>query len=44
VNIGKDNAGARDQYVYAVSSDQWDHGSNRRLGRVPASSIMRRQA
>ncbi len=44
VNFGKDNAGARDGYVYAVSSDQWDNGSNLRLGRVPSDSIMRREA
>lgn len=44
VNFGKNNANARDNYVYAVSSDQWDNGSNLRLGRVPADSIMRRGA
>jgi hypothetical protein len=40
VNSGKDNAGARDEYVYAVSGDQWDNGSNLRLGRVPADNIV----
>lgn len=44
VNFGRNNANARDNYVYAVSSDQWDNGSNIRLGRVPADSIMRREA
>ena len=44
VNFGQNNAGARDQYVYAVSTDQWDNGSNLRLGRVPAGDIMRREA
>ena len=44
VNFGRNNANARDSYVYAVSSDQWDNGSNLRLGRVPADSIMRREA
>jgi hypothetical protein len=44
INFGRNNAGARDGYVYAVSSDQWDNGSNLRLGRVPADSIMRREA
>ena len=44
VNFGRNNANARDGYVYAVSSDQWDNGSNLRLGRVPADSIMRREA
>jgi hypothetical protein len=44
VNFGQNNANARDDYVYAVSSDQWDNGSNLRLGRVPKDSIMRRDA
>ena len=44
VQFGKNNANARDEFVYAVSSDQWDNGSNLRLGRVPADSIMRREA
>jgi len=44
INFGQNNANARDQYVYAVSSDQWDNGSNLRLGRVPADRIMRREA
>ena len=44
INFGKNNANARDNYVYAVSTDQWDNGSNLRLGRVPADSIMRREA
>jgi hypothetical protein len=44
VNFGKNNANARDEFVYAISPDQWDNGSNLRLGRVPADSIMRPQA
>lgn len=40
VNFGKNNADARDGYVYAVSSDQWDNGSNLRLGRAPKERIM----
>jgi len=44
INFGKDNANARDGSVYAVSSDQWDNGSNLRLGRVPSDSIMRSQS
>ncbi len=44
INFGKNNANARDDHVYAVSSDQWDNGSNLRLGRVKADSIMRAQA
>lgn len=39
INFGQNNANARDSYVYAVSGDQWDNGSNLRLGRVPADSI-----
>jgi len=44
VQFGRNNAGARDEFVYAVSSDQWDNGSNLRLGRVPADRIPRREA
>ena len=44
INSGRNNANARDNYVYAVSSDQWDNGSNLRLGRVPKDSILRREA
>jgi hypothetical protein len=44
INFGQNNANARDAFVYAVSSDQWDNGSNLRLGRVPADSIVRREA
>jgi hypothetical protein len=44
INFGKNNANARDNFVYAVSSDQWDNGSNLRLGRVPADSIARGEA
>jgi len=39
INFGKNNANARDNYVYAVSGDQWDNGSNVRLGRVPNDRI-----
>lgn len=44
INFGRDNENARDEFVYAVSTDQWDNGSNLRLGRVPADQIMRREA
>lgn len=44
INYGQNNANARDEYVYAVSADQWDNGSNVRLGRVPADNIMRGEA
>jgi len=39
VNFGRNNENARDDYVYAVSGDQWDNGSNLRLGRVPKEHI-----
>jgi len=39
INFGKDNENARDGYVYAISGDQWDNGSNVRLGRVPKGNI-----
>jgi len=39
INFGKNNENARDEFVYAVSSDQWDNGSNVRLGRVPKQHI-----
>jgi hypothetical protein len=44
VNSGQDNAKAPDDSVYAVSSDQWDNGTNLRLGRVPSDSIMNQEA
>lgn len=43
INFGRNNAQARDGFVYAVSSDQWDNGSNLRLGRVPADHIVERE-
>ena len=44
INFGQNNANARDNFIYAVSGDQWDNGSNLRLGRVPADGILRREA
>ena len=44
VNFGKDNDGARDDFVYAVSSDQWDNGGHLILGRVPVSRIIEAEA
>ena len=44
IQFGRDNAGAKDEFVYAVSGDQWDNGTQLRLGRVPADSILRREA
>jgi hypothetical protein len=39
INFGRDNADARDEFVYAVSSDQWDNGSQLLLGRVGQDKI-----
>lgn len=39
IQYGKNNVGAVDAYVYAVSTDHWDNGSDLRLGRVPKDAI-----
>ena len=44
VQHGKNNADARDEFVYAISSDQWDNGSNLRLGRVHKTRVVERPA
>jgi hypothetical protein len=44
VNFGRDNQGARDEYVYAVSADQWDNGSELMLGRVLKTRIQEQKA
>ena len=40
VQFGRDNADAVDDYVYAISGDQWDNGSELRVGRVPQDQIL----
>jgi hypothetical protein len=40
VQFGQDNREAVDESVYAVSGDQWDNGSELRLGRVPQDRIL----
>jgi hypothetical protein len=40
INFGMDNAEARDECVYAVSGEQFDNGSELRLGRVPHRGIL----
>lgn len=40
LNLGQDHRGAQDEFVYAVSSDHWDNGSELRLGRVPRERIL----
>lgn len=44
INCGKDNAHAPDSFIYAVSGDQWDNGSELRLGRVHLDSICQKEA
>jgi len=44
VNSGRNNQNAPDKYVYAVSTDQWDNGSELRVGRVPANKIQKASA
>jgi hypothetical protein len=40
INYGKDNAGATDGYVYALSGEGWANGNYLKVGRVPADQIM----
>jgi hypothetical protein len=40
IQFGQDNREAVDDYVYAVSGDQWDNGCELRLGRVPQDQIL----
>lgn len=40
VNYGKDNAGATDGFVYALSGEGWANGNHLKVGRVPADRIM----
>lgn len=44
VQFGKDNADAIDDYVYAISSDQFENGTGLRVGRVPNDKILDRDA
>jgi hypothetical protein len=44
IQFGKNNNQAVDEYVYAVSTDQWDNGNELRLGRVHKDRIMQRDA
>ncbi len=44
INYGRNNAGALDEYVYAISGEGWDNGCACRLARVPADRIMERAA
>lgn len=39
IQFGKNNEAAVDDYVYAVSGDQWDNGTELRLGRVHKAYI-----
>ena len=40
IQFGKDNQDALDDYVYAISADHWDNGSELRLGRVQKDQIL----
>jgi hypothetical protein len=44
LQFGRDNAEARDGYVYAISGDQWDNGSELRLGRAPQDHLLEAEA
>jgi len=44
VQFGRNNEHAVDDFVYAISGDQWDNGRCLRLGRVPKNKIMVRDA
>jgi hypothetical protein len=44
INFGKDNEGARDNFVYAISGEGWDNGVHCRLGRVPRETILQRES
>lgn len=44
IQFGQDNQDALDNFVYAVSTDHWDNGSDLRLGRVPKDQIQNREA
>jgi Domain of unknown function (DUF4185) len=44
INFGKDNEGARDSFVYAISGEGWDNGVHCRLGRVPHDKILQKEA
>jgi hypothetical protein len=44
VQFGRDNSDAVDEYVYAISTDQWDNGTELRLGRVPQDRILEASA
>ena len=43
IQYGQDNRDAIDDFVYAISGDQWDNGSELRLGRVPKGTIQDRE-
>lgn len=44
VQFGRDSADAVDAYVYAISGDQWDNGSQLRAGRVPQDRVLDAEA
>jgi len=40
INYGKDNEGATDEFVYALSGEGWANGNYLKVGRVPVERIM----
>ena len=40
IQFGQDSRERASRYIYAVSGDQWDNGSELRLGRVPEDEIL----
>ena len=44
IQYGCDHANALDNFVYAISGDQWDNGSELRLGRVHQDHILEKDA
>ncbi len=43
IQFGRNYEDAVDDYVYAISGDQWDNGTEIRLGRVPKDRILNRE-
>lgn len=44
IQYGRNNEQAIDEYIYAISGDQWDNGSELRVGRVHQDHIIERDA
>lgn len=44
VQFGRDNQDAHDDFIYAISADQWDNGNAVRLGRVHKTEVLNADA